>query len=84
MAGDFVSMFSTQADSFGSVANSSEVPRVPLLDALGQRSKLVRSDHFPVTLPNNAVDAVDGAPTQLPKPKRGRFEKGPIYIDYFP
>jgi beta-lactamase superfamily II metal-dependent hydrolase len=84
MGGDFVSMCSTQADSFGSVANNSEVPRIPLLDALGTKSRIVRSDHFSVTVAGNAVDAVDGAPARLPKPKRGRFEKGSIYIDYFP
>lgn len=84
MGGDFVSMCSTQADSFGSVANESEVPRIPLLDALASKSRIVRSDHFAVTVPGNEVDPVDGAPARLPKPKRGRFEKGPIYIDYFP
>jgi beta-lactamase superfamily II metal-dependent hydrolase len=84
MGGDFASMCSTQEDSFGTVANQSEVPRIPLLDALEKKTTLVRSDHFAVTVPGNAVPAVKGAPAKLPKPKRGRFEKGPIYIDYFP
>jgi beta-lactamase superfamily II metal-dependent hydrolase len=84
MAGDFASMCSTQEDSFGTVANQSEVPRVPLLAALAKKSKIVRSDHFPVTVKGNEVPAVDGAPAKLPTPKNGRFEKGPIYIDYFP
>ena len=83
MGGDFVSMCSTQADSFGSVENDSEVPRVPLLNALAKKSKVVRSDQFPVTISNNEVSAVDSATKKLPSPKRGRFEKGPIYIDYF-
>jgi hypothetical protein len=83
MAGDFVSMCSTQADSFGTVENESEVPRVPLLEALGKKSKIVRSDFFPVTIKGNEVAAVEDA-KKLPTPKRGRLEKGPIYIDYFP
>jgi beta-lactamase superfamily II metal-dependent hydrolase len=84
MGGDFASMCSTQEDSFGSPDNQSEVPRIPLLDALAKKSKIVRSDHFAVTLPGSEVPAIKGAPKQLPKPKRGRFERGPIYIDYFP
>ena len=84
MGGDFASMCSTQEDSFGSVANDSEVPRVPLLDALAKKSKIVRSDQFAITLEGSKTPAVKGSPTRLPKPKRGRFEKGSIYIDYFP
>lgn len=84
MGGDFVTMCSTQEDSFGTVANQSEVPRGPLLDALGKKSPIVRSDQIAVTVPGNAVPAIAGAPRSLPKPKRGRFEKGPIYVDYFP
>ena len=84
MGGDFASMCSTQEDSFGSVANDSEVPRGPLLDALGKKSKIVRSDQFAITLAGSEVPATKGSPAKLPKPKRGRFEKGPIYIDYFP
>ncbi len=84
MGGEFASMCSTQADSFGTVENQSEVPRVPLLTALAKKSRIVRSDHFPVTTPGNEVPAIDGAPSKLPTPINGRFEKGPIYIDYFP
>lgn len=84
MGGDFASMCSTQEDSFGSVANESEVPRIPLLDALAKKSKIVRSDQFAITLAGNEVPAVKGSPKRLPRPKRGRFERGSIYIDYFP
>jgi beta-lactamase superfamily II metal-dependent hydrolase len=84
MGGDFVSMCSTQEDSFGSVDNESEVPRAPLLEALSKKSKIVRSDHLTVTVPGNNVPAIDGAPKLLPTLTRGRFKKGPIYIDYFP
>jgi len=84
MGGDFASMCSTQEDSFGSVANESEVPRIPLLDALAKKSKIVRSDQFAITLAGSETPAVKGSPKRLPTPKRGRFEKGSIYIDYFP
>jgi len=84
MGGDFASMCSTQEDSFGTVANNSEVPRIPLLNALSKKTTLVRSDQFPVTVTGNAVPAVNGSPKKLPSPARGRFEQGPIYIDYFP
>jgi len=84
MGGDFASMCSTQDGAFGSVDNQSEVPRGPLLDALGKKSKIVRSDHFAITLAGSETPAIEGAPKKLPTPKRGRFERGPIYIDYFP
>lgn len=84
MGGNFVTMCSTQEDSFGTVENESEVPRVPLLKELGKKCPIVRSDQIPVTVPGNEVPAIDGAPKSLPKPKQGRFEKGPIYVDYFP
>jgi beta-lactamase superfamily II metal-dependent hydrolase len=84
MGGNFASMCSTQEDSFGSVANESEVPRGPLLDALAKKSTIVRSDQYAITLPGNEVPAIKGSPKHLPKPDRGRFEQGPIYIDYFP
>jgi len=84
MGGDFASMCSTQEDSFGTVANQSEVPRIPLLNALSKKTTLVRSDQFAVTVPGNPVAAVKGGPKKLPSPARGRFEQGPIFIDYFP
>jgi len=84
MGGNFASMCSTQEDSFGSVANDSEVPRGPLLEALAKKSTLVRSDQYAITLSGSEVPAIKGAPKRLPTPKRGRFERGAIYIDYFP
>lgn len=84
MGGDFASMCSTQEGAFGSVDNQSEVPRGPLLDALGKKSKIVRSDQYAITLPGSETAAIEGAPKKLPTPDHGRFEQGPIYIDYFP
>jgi beta-lactamase superfamily II metal-dependent hydrolase len=83
MDGDFATMCSTQEESFGKVENQSEVPRVPLLEALGKKSKIVRSDQIAVTVAGSEADAADGAPKKIPTPSRGRFEKGSIYIDYF-
>jgi beta-lactamase superfamily II metal-dependent hydrolase len=84
MGGDFTTMCSTQEECFGSVGNASEVPRIPLLDALGKKSQIVRSDQIEVSLRGTKVPAAKGAPRKLPTPDRGRFETGPIYIDYFP
>jgi len=80
---DFASMCSTQEGAFGSKANQSEVPRDPLLAALETKCAVVRSDSIPVTIEGNAVPAADGAPKGLPERKvKGRFEVGPIYVDY--
>jgi beta-lactamase superfamily II metal-dependent hydrolase len=84
MAKSFDAMCSTQFGAFGSVENKSEVPRIPLIDALRDKSTLVRSDEFPVTITGNEVAAVKGAPKTIAKGKKGRFEVGPIYVDYFP
>jgi hypothetical protein len=78
MGGNFAAMCSTQEDSFGSKANKSEVPREPLLDALGKKSKLVRSDQIAVKA-GGGVPAAKGAPKVIPK----IYKVGPIYIDYF-
>jgi beta-lactamase superfamily II metal-dependent hydrolase len=82
MGGDFVSMCSTQADTFGSVANNSEVPRTPLLEALSKRSALVRSDQIVVALDGLNVSAAAGAPAALATPTRGTFVVGSCYVDY--
>jgi beta-lactamase superfamily II metal-dependent hydrolase len=82
MGTGFAAMCSTQEDTFGSEANASEVPRGPLLDALGLKCALVRSDQIAVTLPGQAVAAAAGAPHAVPPPQRGRFEVGSCYVDY--
>lgn len=80
---DFVSMCSTQEGAFGSVENQSEVPRIPLMEALGGKSVVVRSDQIPVKLKGGSVDPVPGSPEEPETPKRGRFELGNCYVDYF-
>ena len=84
MGKDFVAMCSTQAESFGSVAHQSEVPRGPLLDALEKKpSALVRSDQLAITVDGKTIPAVPGLPTKLPTPKQGSFVPGDCYVDYF-
>ncbi|HEX7833656.1 MAG TPA: MBL fold metallo-hydrolase [Thermoanaerobaculia bacterium] len=82
MGGNFVSMCSTQADTYGTLAKGTEVPRVPLLEALAAKSPTVRSDEFPVTIKDNEVDAIKDAPTKPPKTKQGKLVVGDIYVDY--
>jgi beta-lactamase superfamily II metal-dependent hydrolase len=81
MGSDFVSMCSVQKDSFGSEPDESEVPRIPLLDALAKKSALVRSDQFPVSEGDVRVRAAVGK--EMPKPKTGKFEVGSCFVDYF-
>jgi hypothetical protein len=82
MGGHFVSMCSTEAGTFGSIENKSEVPREPLLDALSKKSALVRSDQIDVELEGLNVPAAADAPAKLPKPKSGKFVVGSCYVDY--
>ena len=81
MGSDFVSMCSVQLDSFGSEEHDSEVPRIPLMDALAKKSALVRSDQLAVSEGDPPVQA--GVDKKLPKPKAGRFEVGSCFVDYF-
>jgi hypothetical protein len=82
MGTGFAAMCSTQADSFGSVQNASEVPRGPLLDALGKKCALVRSDQIAVDVDGQTVPAAIDAPATVPKPQRGRYVVGSCYVDY--
>lgn len=82
MGSDFVSMCSVQKDSYGSEKDKSEVPRIPLLEALAQKSALVRSDQFPV-LEGGKVTVQAAVPNDIPIPKTGRFEVGCCFVDYF-
>jgi len=90
LGGDPLTLCSTQEDSFGKEENQSEVPRLPLIEALEKKSKIVRSDSLPVkgiidpaTKKKLDVPAAKSAPKKLPAPDRGRLERGEIYIDYF-
>ena len=82
MGTGFAAMCSTQADSFGSVENASEVPRGPLLDALGKKCALVRSDQIKVEFDGLDVPPAADTPAEVTKPRRGRYEVGSCFVDY--
>jgi len=83
MNAGFVAMCSTQADTFGSVKNQGEVPRIPLIASLASKSALVRSDQIPVqTGAHEIVPVAHGTPPSLPRPKAGTLVRGPCYVDY--
>jgi beta-lactamase superfamily II metal-dependent hydrolase len=79
-ANGFVAMCSTQIDTYGNPDKDSEVPRIPLLTALGKGCALVRSDSFAVTVGGKSIPAGRSGP--LPKPKVGKFEKKGLYVEY--
>ena len=87
MNAGLVAMCSTQEDSFGSVAKGSEVPRIPLMEALDKHERtVVRSDQIAVELNDGVtIPPIESAPAALPKPQpgRGRLHPGPCYVDYF-
>ena len=79
MGGNFASMCSTQTDSYGNPKIGTEVPRDPLLAAIEKKSALVRSDQIEVTVGTGVEAAID---EKVPKPARGKYVVGPIYVDY--
>lgn len=81
MGQDFVSMCSTQADTYGNVEKESEVPRIPLLEALAKKSAVVRSDQIEVNEGDVHVPAA--VDEKMPKPKAGSFKVGSCFVDYF-
>jgi beta-lactamase superfamily II metal-dependent hydrolase len=76
MGPSFVAMCSTEPGTFGSVENKSEVPRLPLLEALEKKSMLVRSDQIAVDTPD--VEVAPTTPEAVGKP----FVVGDCYVDY--
>jgi beta-lactamase superfamily II metal-dependent hydrolase len=82
MNAGFAAMCSTQENSFGSVKNNSEVPRKPLLDALGSKCALVRSDQIPVKLTGKEVPRADDTNAEIAAPKSGKFQVGSCFVDY--
>ncbi len=84
MGEGITALCSTQSDTFGSVANQSEVPRGPLLDALARKNcALVRSDQIAAKVGEIDVPPAPDAPGNLPQPSSGRLEIGSCYVDYF-
>jgi beta-lactamase superfamily II metal-dependent hydrolase len=83
----FAAMCSTQKDVYGTedpddATKGTEVPRVPLIDALSAECALVRSDQIAITVNGEAIDATVEAP--LPPAAKGpRYEKGAMWIDCY-
>jgi hypothetical protein len=83
----FAAMCSTQKDVYGTEdpddpTKGTEVPRVPLIDALAAECALVRSDQIAITVNGESIDAMVEAP--LPAAANGpRYEKGAMWIDCY-
>jgi len=82
-ANGFVSMCSTQPGVYGNAQKGTEVPRDPLMQAIGGECALVRSDSLQITLSDGTVrKRDDGATGGLPKLKVGAFRTGKLYVEY--
>jgi beta-lactamase superfamily II metal-dependent hydrolase len=84
-ANSFVAMCSTQIGVYGNPdpAKGTEVPRAPLIKALGDECALVRSDSFEITLSDKTkVAPGEGAAAALPTPKVGTLSRGDLYVEY--
>lgn len=81
-ANGFVAMCSTEFGVFGKTANESEVPRAPLMKALGDECALVRSDSFAITTTSGVIQPAKGAAADLPKPKVGKLATKNLYVEY--
>ena len=79
--GGFVSMCSTQPGVYGNPDKGTEVPRAPLMQAIGAECALVRSDSFDIQLSTGAVTPAT-AGTTPGKPKAGTLTKAKLYVEY--
>jgi hypothetical protein len=83
----FAAMCSTQKDVYGKEnirdpSTGTEVPRIPLLSALGAVTSLVRSDQAKIKVNGKETDAMVNIP--LPPPGGGaRFQEGTLWIDCY-
>src|SRR5258705_3118203 len=77
-ANGFVAMCSTQTDVYGNAAKDTEVPRTPLMTALGNECALVRSDSFAVKVAGTTIPASSAMPT----PKAGTLIQKGLYVEY--
>jgi hypothetical protein len=81
----FVSMCSTEDGVYGNHEKGTEVPRIALMEALGQSCCLIRSDSFPITISNpekKVIPPAKGMNAKLPKPKVGEVKIANLYIEY--
>ena len=78
----FVAMCSTQIGVYGNPDKGTEVPRAPLIKALGDECALVRSDSFEITTSSGKIPPAENAAADLPKPKVGKLIKAGLYVEY--
>ncbi|HKR02633.1 MAG TPA: hypothetical protein VJT09_18285 [Pyrinomonadaceae bacterium] len=82
-ANEFVAMCSTEFGVYGNPVKGTEVPRDPLMEALGDGCALVRSDSFPIkTKSAGVIKPAKGAAAPLPKPKAGKLVQKGLYVEY--
>ena len=77
-----VAMCSTQPEVYGTEAKGTEVPRIPLLEALGAKCTLLRSDQITAQVAGKSIPPAEGSPGSLPSPKVGAVAAGACWIDY--
>lgn len=79
-ANSIVAMCSTETSVYGNPdpKKGTEVPRVPLMDALGAKCALVRSDAIEV----EGGGTTHAAVSTLPKPKTGKLTAKGLYIEH--
>jgi hypothetical protein len=77
-ANSVVAMCSTEVEVYGNPDKGTEVPRDPLLDALGAKCALVRSDAIEV----KGAGKTHKALSKLPKLTAGKLTKSSLYIEY--
>jgi hypothetical protein len=77
-ADGIVAMCSTEVGVYGNPDIGTEVPRNPLMNALGDECALIRSDAIEITVAGKKIPAV----AELPKLKAGKLTKGKLYIEY--
>ena len=78
----FISMCSTQDGVYGNPAKGTEVPRTPLMEALGKGSCLVRSDAIDIKMSDGTVVKANKKVTLPDVKKMGTIKKGNLYVEY--
>jgi beta-lactamase superfamily II metal-dependent hydrolase len=82
-ANGFLAMCSTQPKVYGNPDKGTEVPRDPLMKAIGDECPLVRSDSIEIKLTDGTtIPRADGGTGSLPKPKVGKLSTGDLYVEY--
>lgn len=77
-----VAMCSTQPGVYGSEKTGTEVPRIPLVEALEARVTLVRSDQIAAHANGASVEPSEGSPASLPHAHEGQLASGDGWVDY--